>query len=108
MSSGKRTGPPFKLTDHQRAELRETFKTLPYGGRVRFYAEQAQRMNVHPLTIKRAVGGGGYALSLTQKIELRREFKAVSTKYGGKTRFYREHAQRLGVNAWTIRNAVIG
>jgi hypothetical protein len=109
MSTGKkRRGPPNKVTDEQQTGLRDAFKDVPRGKKLAFYAEHARLLKVHPLTIKRAVGGGGSGLSVAQKMELRREFKQVGTKFGAKGKFYRTHAQRLGVNTWTIRNAVMG
>lgn len=104
----KRSGPPYKLTDEQRAELRELFRTVSYGGKGAFYSAHAQRLDVHRWTIKRAVGGGGTALTSAQKMELRREFRDVPKRHGEKGKFYRHHAARLSVASWTIRAAVMG
>ena len=104
----KRRGPRCKLTEEQQAELRESFKAVSYGKKGAFYSVHAERLEVHPLTIKRVVGGGGTALTFAQKMELRRDFKDVPKRHGEKGKFYRHHAERLGVASWTIRAAVMG
>lgn len=105
------SGPKPKVSPEERVALVEAFKKhigRGVSGKLKFYEEHARRLNVHALTIRRIVKDGTKPMTLEQKMELRRAFKALPNRWGEKMRFYHEQAERLGFHWNAIRTAVVG